>query len=81
MDSNPTTTTTATQQVVVEVPEDRIAEFHVFFGRFLAGPSRRRRSGRYGRPHRGRHGRRCAENRAATEQGEATEQQTTTTEV
>jgi hypothetical protein len=38
------------QQVTVDVPEDRVAEFHAFFARFLAG-----RSGRL--HHRGRHGR------------------------
>ena len=28
------------QQVTVEVPEDRVAEFHAFFARFLAGRTR-----------------------------------------
>jgi hypothetical protein len=56
------------QQVTVEVPEDRIAEFHAFFARFLAGRTRR------GHRHHGR-GRRCAERREQTEtqQSEATE--------
>jgi hypothetical protein len=38
-------------QVTVDVPEERLAEFHAFFARFLAGPTGRRRGGR-----RGRHG-------------------------
>jgi hypothetical protein len=56
------------QQVTVDVPEDRIAEFHAFFARFLAGRVRR------GHRHHGR-GRRCAEHRGQTEtpQSEATE--------
>jgi hypothetical protein len=58
------------QQVTVDVPEDRIAEFHAFFARFLAGRTRR--------GHRHHHGRRrrCAERREQTEtpqQSEATE--------
>ena len=31
-------------QVTVDVPEDRVAEFHAFFARFLAGPGGRRRA-------------------------------------
>ena len=56
------------QQVTVDVPEDRIAEFHAFFARFLAGRTRR------GHRHHGR-GRRCVEHRGQTEtpQSEATE--------
>ena len=68
MDSNPTPTN---QQVVVDVPEDRVAEFHAFFARFLEGPIGRRGRGRHGRPHRGHLRRRCAERRVATEQAEA----------
>jgi hypothetical protein len=81
MESNPSTTSTKYQQVTVEVPEDRIAEFHAFFGRFLAGRSGRGRRGRYGRPHRGVHGRGCAGRREATERGEASEQPAGTSEV
>lgn len=81
MDSNPNPTTTQYQQVTVDVPEDRIAEFHAFFGRFLAGRSGRGRRGRHGGPRRGVHGRRCAERREATEQGETTGQPAGTTEV
>ena len=56
------------QPVTVDVPEDRIAEFHAFFARFLAGRTRR------GHRHHGR-GRRCAEHRGQTEtpQSEVTE--------
>jgi hypothetical protein len=59
------------QQVTVDVPEDRIAEFHAFFARFLAGRGRRG-----GHRHHGR-GRRCGEHRGQTE----TPQQSETTEV
>jgi hypothetical protein len=77
-----TTTPHNTQykQVTVDVPEDRVAQFHAFFARFLAGPSGRRR-GRHGRPHRGPHGRRCAERHESTEQSQATEQPAATTEL
>jgi hypothetical protein len=51
------------QQVTVEVPEDRVAEFHAFFARFLAGRTRRGHRHHHGRGH----GRRCAERRAETE--------------
>jgi hypothetical protein len=64
------TSTTNYQQVVVDVPEERVAEFHAFFARFLAGPSGRGRRGRPGRHqqgHRGRHGRRCDERHASAE--------------
>ena len=56
------------KQVTVDVPQDRIAEFHAFFARFLAGRTRR------GHRHHGR-GRRCAEHRGQTEtpQSEVTE--------
>ena len=59
---------TNTQQVTVDVPEDRVAEFHAFFARFLAGRTRRGHRG-HGR------GRHCAERRGQTEtqQSEATE--------
>ena len=73
MESNASSTSTKYQSVTVDVPEDRIAEFHAFFGCFLAGRSGRGRRGRYGGPHRGVHGRGCAERREATERGETTE--------
>ena len=80
MESKPTPATNY-QQVVVDVPEDRLAEFHAFFARFLAGPSGRRHRGSHGRPHRGQHGRRCAERREAEEQSEATGEVSGITEV
>jgi len=47
--------TSKDKQITIEVPEDRVAEFYAFYGRFLAGPSRRRG---HGRGHRcGPHGR------------------------
>jgi hypothetical protein len=60
------------KQVTVDVPEDRVAEFHAFFARFLAGGPRGR--GRRGRLHHGRHsrgdyGRGCAR-RETTEQAQ-----------
>jgi hypothetical protein len=74
--------TTQYTPVTVDVPEDRVAEFHAFFARFLAGPSGRGRGGRRGRPHRGRHGhgRRhapgCAGRQEAAERGEPTAEAT-----
>jgi hypothetical protein len=48
--------TTQDKQITVEVPEDRVAEFYAFYGRFLAGSPGRR--GRHrGGPH--PHGHRC----------------------
>lgn len=80
MDTN-IPTNTKYQQVTVDVPEDRVAEFHAFFGRFLAGPSGRGRGGRHGRPHRGSHGRRCASRSETAEQSETSGQPTATTEI
>jgi hypothetical protein len=78
-----TENTSATQYkpVTVDVPEDRLAEFHAFFSRFLAGPRGRGRGGRHGRLHgrheRGhRHGSRCAERRETSEQSEPTQAST-----
>jgi len=68
------------QQITVDVPEDRVAEFHAFFARFLAGRPGRGRRGRYGRPHHGRHGhhgRRCGERPEGAERGEPTEAEAT----
>ena len=80
MDSHESTTSTNYQQVTVDVLEDRVAEFHAFFGRFLAGRRGRGRRGGYGRQHRGVHGRRCAERRETEERG-AGEQAAEITEV
>jgi hypothetical protein len=81
MDSQETTTTSNYKQVTVDVPEDRLAEFHAFFGRFLAGRSGRGRRGGYGRHHRDAHGRRCSERREAAERGDDTGQAIGSTEV
>lgn len=77
--SNPTTGTY--QQVTVDVPEDRIAEFHAFFARFLAGRPGRGRRGHHRGAHHRLHGRHCAERREPTEGAEATEGPAGITEV
>jgi hypothetical protein len=70
--------TTQYKPVTVDVPEDRVAEFHAFFARFLAGPAGRGRGRRHGRPHHGRHGHghergsRCAARRETAERNEPT---------
>ncbi len=81
MDANPTATTPQYQQVTVDVPEDRIAEFHAFFARFLAGRPGRGRRGRHARHHHGVHGRHCAGGRGPAGHGEVTDQPAGTTEV
>src|SRR5205807_1879405 len=58
MDSSESPITTNYQQVTVDVPEDRVAEFHAFFARFLAGRRGRGRRGGSGGQHRGVHPRR-----------------------
>jgi hypothetical protein len=68
--SNPQSQST---QITVEVPEDRVAEFHAFFARFLAGPGgrgRRGRHGRHGHGHHGHHGHGCGPRRDRAEQRE-----------
>ena len=57
-------------QVTVDVPQDRVAEFHAFFGRFLAGPGGRRGRRRGGHPGHRHHGRGCAHRRESVEQRE-----------
>jgi len=81
MESSSNPTATNYQQVTVDVPEDRIGEFHAFFARFLAGRSGRGRRGHYRGAHRGLHGRRCDGSREATEHGAATGERPETTEV
>ena len=80
MDSSENPTTTNYQQVTVDVPEDRVAEFHAFFARFLAGRRGRGRRGGSGGQHRGVHRRRCSERGEAAERG-ASEQSAERTEV
>ncbi|HEY4828767.1 MAG TPA: hypothetical protein VIH85_18490 [Solirubrobacteraceae bacterium] len=65
--SNPQSQST---QITVEVPEDRVAEFHAFFARFLAGPGGRGRHGRHGHGHHGHHGHGCGPRRDRAEQRE-----------
>ena len=62
--------------VTVDVPEDRLAEFHAFFARFLAGPAGRRRRGGHGRHGRGHHGGGCAGGRERVEQPESSTEPT-----
>ncbi len=81
MESSSTPTTTTYQQVTVDVPEDRIAEFHAFFARFLAGRAGRGRRGHHRRAQGHLHGRHCAERRGPSESAEATEGPAGTTEV
>jgi hypothetical protein len=38
--------TTQDKQITIDVPEDRVAEFYAFYGRFLAGSPGRRGRGR-----------------------------------
>jgi len=61
------TSNTQYKQVTVDVPEDRLADFYMFFGRFLAAPTGRGRGGRHGRPHRGPRGHRCDPHRESSE--------------
>jgi hypothetical protein len=67
-------TPTKYKQVTVDVPEERLAEFHAFFARFLAGGGRRARQGEY-RRHAHGHGRGCARRheRAAETPGQTAE--------
>jgi hypothetical protein len=53
------TTPTKYTQVTVDVPEERLAQFHAFFARFLAGRDREGRRGErrhHGRGHSCRYG-------------------------
>lgn len=54
----PAEPTSKDKQITIEVPEDRVAEFYAFYGRFLAGYPRRRGHGR---------GHRCGPHRRADE--------------
>ena len=69
--SEPTSTTY--KQITVEIPEERMAEFHAFFARFLAGRGRRGPRGEHRRHRHGRgHG--CARRHDKAERTEAYEQ-------
>lgn len=61
--------TSQDKQITIEVPEDRVAEFYAFYGRFLAGFPRRRGHGR---------GHRCGHHRRAEEAAVATDTETQT---
>ena len=77
MESN-ITPNTQNKQVTVDVPEDRVAEFHAFFARFLAAPEGRRpgrRRGRHARRH-GHHGRGCEQRNQSREQPESSAEAT-----
>ncbi len=65
-------TPTKYKQVTVDVPEERLAEFHAFFARFLAGRGRRGRRGEHRRHGHG-HGHGCAHGHERTERREAHE--------
>ncbi len=59
------------KQVTVDVPEDRVAEFHAFFARFLAGPGGRRGGRRrHGHGHHGHHEGGCGRRGERAEQRE-----------
>jgi hypothetical protein len=81
MEPNSESTTTKYQQVTVDVPEDRVAEFHAFFGRFLAGSPGRGRRGRHGRRHHHAHGGGCAHRHDTPGQTETAGPATEVTEV
>jgi hypothetical protein len=77
MESISEPTPTQYQQVTVDVPEERVAEFHAFFARFLAGRGRRGRRGEHRRhAHGRRHG--CAQRYERAEQTEAYQDPTET---
>ena len=82
MESNITPNSQQYTQVTVDVPEDRVAEFHAFFARFLAGPGGRRRGGRHGRHGHGHghghghHGRGCGHGSQSAERPEASTEAT-----
>jgi hypothetical protein len=65
-------TQTEYKQVTVEVPEERLAEFHAFFARFLAGRGRPGKRGEHRRHgHGGRQG--CRHRHGRSERTEAHE--------
>jgi hypothetical protein len=76
---NPISDTTPTEykQVTVDVPEERLAEFHAVFARFLAGRGRRGRRGEHRRHGHGR-GHACGHRHEQPGRGEAYEAPTET---
>ena len=73
-------TPTEYKQVTVDVPEERLAEFHAFYARFLAGRGRRGSRGEHGR-HGHRRGHGCAQRHEQAERSEASEGTVETSEV
>jgi hypothetical protein len=70
-------TPTKYTQVTVDVPEERLAQFHAFFARFLAGRGRQRRRGGHRRHGYGRgHG--CGDRHERSDRSEAYEVPTET---
>ncbi len=65
-------TPTKYQQVTVDVPAERVAEFHAFFARFLAGRGRRRGRGEH-RHHAHPHGHGCTARHERAKRSEAYE--------
>ena len=68
-------TPTNYKQVTVEVPEERLAEFHAFFARFLAGRGRRGRRGEHRRHRHGR-GQGCSHRHEGAERSDQSPDQT-----
>ncbi|MEA2298134.1 MAG: hypothetical protein QOF77_1070 [Solirubrobacteraceae bacterium] len=72
-----TETSSESKQITIDVPQERLAEFYAFFGRFLAGgPGRGRRGRHAGGPghhhahhHGHHHGRHCDHQQAAETAG------------
>jgi hypothetical protein len=82
MESSSGQINTRYQPVTVDVPEERVAEFHAFFARFLAGgPGRGRRGRGHGGPHGRHHGHRCTGRHGAAEHAEASTQSSDISEV
>lgn len=61
--------TTKDKQITIEVPEDRVAEFYAFYGRFLSGSPGRGRRG-HGHGH-GPRGEQCRSRREQAQPGQA----------
>jgi hypothetical protein len=61
--------TSQDKQITIEVPEERVAEFYAFYGRFLAGFPKRRGHGR---------GHRCGHHHHRTEEAAPTSTETQT---
>jgi len=80
MEVSTITTSTKCQQITVDIPEDRVDEFHAFVARFLVRPAGLRR-GRRIRRHGGVHRHGCSLRRGAADSSGAHAQTTGTTAV